>query len=259
MILACRNLEKAADTRDTIQNRPGEGTLETGILDLSDLESIKQFAHTYIKIHDQLDLLINNAGVATPPRSTTTQGYELQFGVNYLGNFALTGYLYPLLKKTPGSRVVTLSSMGYEKAEIDFENLRSEKSYDPLREYRQSKLANLLFALELQRRITAKGDEVLSLAAQPGANNTDLLRHATPEEIRIGKERIGDFMDPSQGALSTLYAAVSDDVSGGNLYEPDQGFRGYPALASIKENGLDETVSKKLWEISEQFTGLKFP
>jgi NAD(P)-dependent dehydrogenase (short-subunit alcohol dehydrogenase family) len=159
VVLACRTLEKAQDTKDRLQLQPGKGKLETGILDLSSLKSVKQFADTFLEKHRQLDILINNAGVANLPESKTAEGYELQFGVNFLGHFALTGYLYPLLQKTKGSRIVTLSSMGYERAIIDFENLRSEKSYDPLREYRQSKFANLLFSLELQRRITTKGEQ----------------------------------------------------------------------------------------------------
>jgi NAD(P)-dependent dehydrogenase (short-subunit alcohol dehydrogenase family) len=259
VVLACRTLEKAQDTKDRLQLQPGKGKLETGVLDLSSLKSVKQFADTFLEKHRQLDILINNAGVANLPESKTAEGYELQFGVNFLGHFALTGYLYPLLKKTKGSRIVTLSSMGYERAIIDFENLRSEKSYDPLREYRQSKLANLLFSLELQRRITTKGEQVLSIAAQPGANNTDLLRYSTKEEIAAGKERIGDFMEPSQGALSSLYAAVSDEARGGNMYEPDQGYRGYPALAILKGNALDETVAKKLWQVAEQITVIHYP
>jgi NAD(P)-dependent dehydrogenase (short-subunit alcohol dehydrogenase family) len=259
VVLACRTLEKAQDTKDRLQLQSGKGKLETGVLDLSSLKSVKQFADTFLEKHRQLDILINNAGVANLPESKTAEGYELQFGVNFLGHFALTGYLYPLLKKTKGSRIVTLSSMGYERAIIDFENLRSEKSYDPLREYRQSKLANLLFSLELQRRITTKGEQVLSIAAQPGANNTDLLRYSTKEEIAAGKERIGDFMEPSQGALSSLYAAVSDEARGGNMYEPDQGYRGYPALAILKGNALDETVAKKLWQVAEQITVIHYP
>lgn len=259
VILACRTGEKAQQTRDRILSLAGKGSLETGILELADLVAVKQFADKFLEKHRGLDLLINNAGVATPPASKTAQGIELQFGVNFLGHFALTGYLYPALERTKGSRVVTLSSMGYEGASINFDNLRSEQGYDPLREYRQSKLANLLFSLELQRRITAKGGQVLSIAAQPGANNTDLLRHATDEEVAAGRERIGSFMEPSQGALSSLYAAAAPEARGGNMYGPDQGFRGYPALAALKEIALDESVAKKLWQVAEQITGIQYP
>ena len=259
-MLACRSLKNAEDTVVKLQELNGNGALETGILDLSDLSSVKQFADTFLRKHKRLDVLINNAGVAMPPASKTTEGYELQFGVNFLGHFALTGYLYPLLKETPHSRIVTLSSNGYQAAVIDFENLKSEVSYDPMREYRQSKLADLLFSVELQRRIMAKGDKILSIAAQPGANKTELTRHLSEEAIAAGIERLGEFMEPWQGALSSLYAAVSNEVSGGNLYGPDnEGYRGYPTLAAIKENALDKTVAKKLWDLAEQATGVYYP
>ncbi|MDQ6843817.1 MAG: oxidoreductase [Bacteroidota bacterium] len=260
VILACRNIEKAEDTFIKLQELSGKGTLETGILDLSDLSSVKQFADSFLQKHKRLDVLINNAGVAMPPASKTTEGYELQFGVNFLGHFALTGHLYPLLKETPNSRIVTISSNGYAGAVIDFDNLKSEVSYEPMREYRQSKLANLLFSVELHRRIMAKGDKVLSIAAQPGANKTELTRHLSEKAIAAGVERLGEFMEPWQGALSSLYAALSNEASGGNLYEPDNGgYRGYPTLSTIKENALDETVAKKLWDLAEEVTGVYYP
>lgn len=260
VILACRNSKNSEDTLIKLQELNGKGTLETGVLDLSHLSSVKQFADIFLKIHKRLDVLINNAGVAMPPASKTTEGYELQFGVNFLGHFALTGHLYPLLKATPNSRIVTLSSNGYQAAVIDFDNLKSEVNYDPMREYRQSKLADLMFSVELNRRIMAKGDKVLSIAAQPGANKTELTRHLSEEAIAAGIERLGEFMEPWQGALSSLYAAVSNEASGGNLYEPDNGgYRGYPTLATIKENALDKTVSKKLWCFAEQATGVHYP
>jgi len=260
VVLACRNLKKAEDSCVTLQAQPGKGTLETGVLDLSDLSSVKQFAATFLQNHKQLNVLINNAGVATPPASKTSEGYELQFGVNFLGHFALTGCLYPLLRATPDSRIVTLSSNGYQGEVIDFDNLKSEVNYDPMREYRQSKLADLMFSVELHRRIMAKGDKVLSIAAQPGANKTELTRHLSEEVIAAGIERLGEFMEPWQGALSSLYAAVSNEASGGNLYEPDNGgYRGYPTLGTIKENALDKTVAKRLWELAEYITGVYCP
>lgn len=260
VLLACRNQKKAEDTLVKLQTQEGKGTLETGILDLSDLSSVKQFADTFLQKHKRLDILINNAGVSMPPASKTTEGYELQFGVNFLGHFALTGHLYPLLKETPNSRIVTISSNGYQAAIIDFDNLKSEVNYDPMREYRQSKLADLMFSVELHRRIKAKGDKVLSIAAQPGANKTELTRHLSEEVIAAGVERLGEFMEPWQGALASLYAAVSDEASGGNLYEPDNGgYRGYPTLATIKESALDKTVSKKLWDTAERITGVHYP
>ena len=265
LILACRDQGKAEDAKARIQKMPGKGRLETGILDLSDLNGVKQFAETFKNEHKQLHVLINNAGVMTagvnaPSAVKTKQGYELQFGVNFLGHFALTGYLYPLLNSTPGSRIVTLSSMGYLRGVIDFENLRSETSYDAMREYAQSKLADLIFAIELDRRVNTKGDQTLSIAAQPGANKTELIRHMSDEELAEGIARVGPLMDPWQGALPSLYATVSNEAKGGKLYEPHEGgYRGYPTLAGIKDHALDKAVGKKLWELAEEVTGVRYP
>jgi len=197
-----------------------------------------------------------------PAASTTAEGYELQFGVNFLGHFALTGRLYPLLNATPGARVVTVSSMGYLDGRLDFDNLKLEKGYDALREYRQSKLANLLFALELQRRLVATHGQVLSLAAQPGANRTAWAADISPEYLAAAEVRWGGpAMEPWQGALNSLYAAVALEAVGGKLYSPDQngGFRGYPAEASIAPHALDETAAQALWQLAEQATGIIFP
>lgn len=259
VILACRTLKSAEDTLARLQAFNGKGTLETGVVELSDLTSVKHFAETLLQRHRQLHALINNAGVAAPPASKTTEGYELQFGVNFLGHFALTGHLYPLLKATPDARIVTLSSNGYQQAVIDFDNLKSETGYDPMREYRQSKLADLLFSLELDRRITAKGQRIRSIAVQPGANKTELMRHLSEEVIAAGVERLGEFMEPWQGALSTLYAATAEEAIGGSLYEPDGGYRGYPTAATIQGNALDRDVAAKLWDTAEAITGLRFP
>lgn len=258
--IACRDKGKADKAIIEMEIRKGKGSLEVGILDLTSLNSVKQFAEAFIEQHQQLHLLINNAGVASPPPAKTSEGYELQFGVNFLGHFAVTGLLYPLLQSTPGSRIVTLSSNGYQSAVIDFDNLKSEKDYNPLREYRQSKLANLIFSIELDRKIKAKRHQVLSIAAQPGANNTELTRHLSDEEIAIGKQRLGDFMEPWQGALSSLFAAVSNEAIGGNMYEPDNGgLRGYPTLATIQENAMDEMVGEKLWDTAQRITGVVYP
>jgi NAD(P)-dependent dehydrogenase (short-subunit alcohol dehydrogenase family) len=260
VIVACRDRDKAEKAIAKMKDQEGTGILEIGILDLASLNSIRRFAGTFIEKHKQLHLLINNAGVATPPSSKTNEGYELQFGVNFLGHFLFTGLLYPLLEATQDSRIITLSSNGYQNSIIDFDNLKSEKDYNALREYRQSKLANLIFSIELDRKIKAKGHQVLSIAAQPGANNTELTRHLSDEEIAIGKERLGAFMEPWQGALSSLYAAVSSEAIGGNMYEPeDGGLRGYPTLAIIRENATDKTIAKKLWEKAQEITGIVYP
>lgn len=260
VVLACRNQENAEEAAAKMKLQPGKGTIETAILDLADLESVRQFAESFLQQHGSLDLLINNAGVMIPPASKTKQGYELQFGVNFLGHYALTAQLYPALKATPNSRIVTVSSLAYLNGSIDFENLKSENSYDPTREYCQSKLANVLFSLELQRRIVRAGDNVRSIAVQPGANKTELSRHMSDEAFNSAVERIGSLMEPWQGALPSLYAGVSEKAVGGRLYGPDQngGYNGYPAEAAITPNGLDQDVALRLWNYAEQETGISF-
>jgi NAD(P)-dependent dehydrogenase (short-subunit alcohol dehydrogenase family) len=243
VILACRSLDNAQQAIAKIQKHNGAGSLEAGLLNLANLASIKEFAQTFLQQHRQLHLLINNAGVMIPPASKTDDGFELQFGV------------------TPGSRVITLSSLAYLHGTINFDNLKSEIDYNAMREYCQSKLGNLIFSLELQRRINAKGHQVLSVGAQPGANKTELARHMSEEAHAAAVQRVGQLMDPWQGALPSLYAAVEDKIIGGALYGPDQdgGYRGYPAQAVITLNAIDEAVGQKLWEFAEAVTGVYYP
>lgn len=263
VILACRSLDKARQAQATMQQAGGNGTLEVGQLDLASLRQVHQFTEEVQQRYPQLHLLVNNAAAMVPPvASTTTEGYELQFGVNVLGHFALTGRLYPLLNATPGARVVTVSSMGYLDGRLDFANLRLEKGYDGLREYRQSKLANLLFALEFQRRIVATHGQVQSLASQPGANRTSWAVDISPAYLAAAEVRWGGpAMEPWQGALTALYAAVAPEARGGKLYGPDQngGFQGYPTEALIAPHARDEAVARELWHVAEQATGVRFP
>ncbi len=261
VILAGRELIKVEGAITRIKKLKGTGSAEEGIIDLASLKSVKQFAESFIQNHKKLNLLINNAGVMIPPASKTAEGYELQFGVNFLGHFALTGYLYPLLEKTPGSRIITVSSLAYLRGVIDFDNLQSENSYDPMREYCQSKLADIIFSIELQRRLSANHKQTISIAAQPGANKTELSRYMSSEVHAAAIERVGGLMDPWQGALPSLYAATSTEASGGKLYGPDKdgGYRGYPAEAIITANALDEGVARKLWSFAEQATWVYFP
>ncbi len=229
VLLACRDLDKAGQAVEKIKLHGGTGNVQAARLQLEDLEQVREFAEVFRQQHQQLHLLINNAGVAMPPPSKTVQGYEMQFGVNFLGHYALSGLLYPLLLATSHARIVTVSSNGYQGATIDFDNLKMEKGYNAIREYRQSKLANLIFAVHLSQRIGVKGQNLVSVAAQPGANHTALMRHLSEEEIKVGKERLGAFMEPWQGALSVLCAAVVEDVVSGGMYEPEEGgLRGYP-------------------------------
>ena len=261
VVLACRSERNAQDAELRLRGQGGKGSLEIAVLNLANLDAVREFARVFIHKHSQLDILINNAGVMTPPASKTDDGFELQFGVNFLGHYALTGHLYPLLNATPGSRIVTVSSMAYLRGQIDFTNLRSEHSYDAFREYCQSKLANILFAVELKRRIEAAGDQVASVAAQPGANKTDLSRFMSEREYNAALDRIGVLMDPWQGALPSLYAAVADDVNGGDFYSPDEpgGYRGYPEKLAIEPHALDKAVAERLWQWAEEATKVVYP
>jgi NAD(P)-dependent dehydrogenase (short-subunit alcohol dehydrogenase family) len=262
VVLACRSMENAQGAIDKMEKPGSGGSLEGLVLDLSSLESTASAAKIFISKHSSLDILINNAGVMYPPASKTVEGFELQFGTNFLGHFAFTGHLYPLLKNTKGARVVTVSSNAYKSGVIDFDNLRLEINYDPVREYGRSKLANLLFAFELQRRISAAGDSVQSIAAQPGANKTNLSKYMDAEVFDAAVKRVGGLMEPWQGALPSLYAATDPRAKAGGFYEPDQdgGYRGYPAEATgVLPNALNEMTAKKLWQFAEENTGIVYP
>lgn len=260
VVLACRDIDKANEAAAKIRLTPGSGKTDVLHLDLSDLESVKAAAETFKAKHQQLDLLINNAGVMVPPPCKTKQGFELQFGTNVLGHFAFTAHLYPLVKTTPNARIVTVSSLVYTVGNIDYDNLKLEKEYDANRDYAQSKLGNLLFTEELQRRINKINDKAISTAAHPGATGTNLSRYLTEDDITNMIKVYGELMEPWQGALPSLYAAVAKDVIGGELIGPDQdgGLRGYPEKAEILPLALDEAEAKKLWQYAEEASGISF-
>lgn len=264
VIIASRDEKKVNQAAENILKLSGKGTVESAILNLANLDQVKKFAEMITEKHSHLDLLINNAGVMTPPASKTDEGYELQFGVNFLGHFALTGYLYPLLRKTVQSRVVTLSSGAHKMIqEIDFDNLRSEKSYDPNREYAISKLADLQFMAELDRLVTKSGDDIISVAAHPGITQTDLSRHMSPEDFQTALDHfnVKALMPAWQGALPALFAATSPTVKGGDYYGPDGEFEliGYPGIAELSSHAVDEKQGKRLWEYAQIATGITFP
>jgi NAD(P)-dependent dehydrogenase (short-subunit alcohol dehydrogenase family) len=227
-------------------------------LDLADLESVRRFASAVVERVERLDLLVNNAGVMMPPQSKTADGFELQIGTNHLGHFALTGLLMDTLLATPRSRVVTVASQAHRMAELDLDDLHWERRpYKKAASYGQSKLANLLFTFELQRRLVADGADTIAVAAHPGWTGTNLQRHS-------GLFRAMNpifAMKPWQGALPTLYAATGDDVNGGDYYGPDGIFemRGYPKKVDSSELSRDEDVARRLWEISEEATGVTYP
>jgi NAD(P)-dependent dehydrogenase (short-subunit alcohol dehydrogenase family) len=257
VVIASRNAAKAERAADDIQRDTLRGEGVVMILDLAHLSSVKSFAADFRRRFDRLDLLINNAGVMMPPPSKTADGFELQLGTNHLGHFALTGLLLDLLLQTKGSRIVNVSSSAHRYGKIDFEDLNWEKrDYKAMAAYGQSKLANMLFTLELQRRLAKAGATTLAASCHPGWTATDLQRHSGL--VRF----LNPFfsMKPWQGALPTLYAAISNDVVGAGYYGPD-GFmqaRGYPTRNEPKEIAKDGAVAKRLWQASEKMTGVEF-
>jgi NAD(P)-dependent dehydrogenase (short-subunit alcohol dehydrogenase family) len=209
VVMACRNLEKANPKADEIRRAHPEADVEVMELDLSDLESVQRFTDAFRARHSRLDLLINNAGIMVPPYGKTAQGFETQFGVNHLGHFALTGSLLDLVVQTPGSRIVTVSSVAHQLGAIHFSDLNWEKGYKAQAAYGQSKLANLLFTYELQRRLAAAGKDTLAVAAHPGWTETNLQEHA--KAVKFMNRFLGQ--EPLMGALPTLYAATEDRVA----------------------------------------------
>ncbi|GAB3041653.1 oxidoreductase [Spirosoma pulveris] len=255
--IAGRDEQKLRQAAEDMKKLAGRGRIETTVLNLANLAQVKQVAQAYMSMHPRLDILINNAGVMMPPPSLTDDGYELQFGTNFLGHFALTGHLYSLLKQTSGARVVTLSSGAYKWATgIDYNNLRSEKSYDPVREYGISKLAAMLFALELQRKMDHTDADLYSLAAHPGIVRTGLQRHIDATALNTYNE----VMDPWQGALPALFAATSAEAVKGEYYGPDgeKELTGYPAPAFINETAANRAEAETLWTYAEKVTGVSF-
>jgi NAD(P)-dependent dehydrogenase (short-subunit alcohol dehydrogenase family) len=256
VVMACRNRRKAEDAMERIRERTPDAKLELIELDLASLASVERFAADFRAGHDRLDLLINNAGVMVPPFGRTEDGFELQFGCNHLGHFALTGRLLDLLEAAPSARVVNVSSMAHRYGAIDFDNLNAEKSYDKMPAYGQSKLANLLFTFELQRRLKAAGSSVVATAAHPGWTGTDLQRHAA--FIRF----LNFFFSqsPAMGALPTLRAAADPEAQGGDYFGPKGLYemRGYPTKVGTTPAAQNALDARRLWEVSEKLTSVSF-
>ncbi|MGW4531014.1 SDR family NAD(P)-dependent oxidoreductase [Nocardia sp. NPDC004340] len=260
VVLAVRDLDKGKAAADRITAATPAATLELRRLDLGSLTSVRAAAAELKAAHPRIDLLINNAGVMYPPKQTTADGFELQFGTNHLGHFALTGLLLDTLLPTPGSRVVTVSSIGHRiRAAIHFDDLNFDKHYNRVAAYGQSKLANLLFTYELQRRLAATGESTVALAAHPGGSNTELGRHL-PAVIGTPMMRLVS-QSAAMGALPTLRAAIDPAATGGQYYGPDgfAGIRGYPKLVSSSKQSHDADLARRLWQTSEQLTGVTYP
>jgi len=255
VVLACRNQQKAEDALNRIRERTPDAELRFIPFDLASLNSIRGFGETFRSDFDRLDLLINNAGVMVPPLGHTEDGFELQFGCNHLGHFALTGRLVDLLQATPHARVVTVSSLTHRMGAMDFDNLNAEKGYKKMSAYGQSKLANLLFTFELQRRLENAGSDVVATAAHPGWTGTDLQRHTSLIEF-FGSLAQG----PARGALSTLRAAVDPQAKGGDYFGPRGLFelRGLPKKVGTTRAAKNELDARRLWHLSEELTGVSF-
>jgi NAD(P)-dependent dehydrogenase (short-subunit alcohol dehydrogenase family) len=266
VVLACRDTGKAEDARALIDARGGSGRVEILALDLGDLSAIAEAAAETRERFPSVDLLINNAGVMIPPRMTTADGFELQFGTNHLGHFAYTGQVLETLLRTPGSRVVTVSSLAHQQGRMRWDDLDWERSYDRMAAYSQSKLANLLFTFELDRRLTSAGAGTVALAAHPGLSSTDLARYLPGATLPGLKQLAGAviglvFNSAADGALATLRAATDPDATGSQFYGPSgpREIRGRPVLVMPRSHAVDEDDRARLWTLSEHRTGVRYP
>ncbi|MFX0120921.1 MAG: oxidoreductase [Promethearchaeota archaeon] len=254
VILACRDEEKG---KGAVQRIGSEKNTKLIQLNLASLNSVREFVDTFIDQFIRLDILINNAGIMRVPYGKTVDGFELHFATNHLGHFALTGLLLERLIKTPKSRVVTVSSRGERFGKINFNDLNGDKKYNSGNAYGQSKLANLLFTYELDRKFKKYGLEAIAVAAHPGwTKQTNLPVHW--RMIRILNPLIGQ--KPEMGALPSLYAATSPDVQGGDYFGPNgwMQLRGHPKMLRSSKRSYDEALASKLWEISEEITGVHY-
>lgn len=264
VIIAGRNPQKGAEATQNIRAEAPSADVRFEQVDLASLRSVAEFGARLRSQRDSLDFLINNAGVMRPPkRLETVDGFEIQFGTNHLGHFALTAQLLPLLRNGNAARVVSLSSVAAHGAAIDFDDLQAEAHYQSMPVYGQSKLACLMFAYELQRRSDAAGWGVASMAAHPGLSKTDLLYNAPGAEGRLNPlfRLLRMTMQPaSQGALPTLFAATSPDAMPGGFYGPDQmrETRGHPAPSNLAPQAKDAAAAARLWAASERLTGVTF-
>ena len=256
VVLAVRNLDKGKAAADLILRRTPGADVSLQELDLTSLASIEEASDQLRADLDRIDLLINNAGVMMTPKGKTKDGFELQFGTNHLGHFALTGRLLDRVLAAPGSRVVTVSSIGHRFGRIRFDDLQSERRYSRVGAYGQSKLANLLFTYELQRRLAGTGSS--ATAAHPGGSSSELTRYV-PSAMKLITSRMEQSTE--MGALPTVRAATDPAVTGGDYVGPGGPFemRGYPEAVSSSRRSHDAAAQRRLWTVSEQLTGVVFP
>jgi NAD(P)-dependent dehydrogenase (short-subunit alcohol dehydrogenase family) len=260
VVMACRNLDKGHAAVDEVRAAVPDAQVQLEELDLASLASVRGFADRFKATHDGLDLLINNAGVMGTPRRRTADGFELQFGTNHLGHFALTTALLETMEGREDARVVTLSSTAHKMGRINFDNLNGDRHYFRWNAYGQSKLANLLFALELDRRLRAEGSTVKSLAAHPGYAATNLQSAGPPLFDRLVMVASNAVIAQSDemGALPTLYAATQPGLEGGTYIGPDsfREQRGHPTIVQPNGRARDPETARRLWQVSERLTAV---
>ncbi|GAC1508647.1 MAG: oxidoreductase [Candidatus Dormibacteraceae bacterium] len=262
VIIASRDIAKSAEAAKAITSALPSSTVDAAQLDLANLSSIRAFADHIRAGNDHIDLLINNAGVMAAPYGRTADGFELQFGTNHLGHFALTGLLLPLLNKPPYARVVTVASNSHKRGQMRFNDLGGERHYSRWGAYAQSKLANLLFAFELDRRLKAGGWGLISVAAHPGYAATNLQLSGPPPHERLVM-RMSNWLfaqSAEMGALPLLFAATAANLQGGSYVGPDGTgeMRGHPALVQATKRAYDREDARQLWDISERLTGVVY-
>lgn len=264
VVLTSRSLEKGEAAKAEILKKFPDGKIEVMQLDLGDLQSVKEFAAAYKKKYRLLDILLNNAGVMMTPYSKTKDGFELQFGTNHLGHFALTGLLMEVVLNTQDSRIVNVSSNAHKSGVMDFDNLQFEqgKGYSPMKAYGRSKISNLLFTYELQRKLEAAKKDAIAVAAHPGFALTNLARHLEGKFIfkLLGPLFMRMAQDQSMGALPEIRASVDAEVKGGEYYGPGgkREMKGYPVRVTSNEASHNLQDAARLWEESEKLTGVKF-
>jgi NAD(P)-dependent dehydrogenase (short-subunit alcohol dehydrogenase family) len=264
VVLACRDRGRGEDAVRRLKREVPDADVELRSLDMADLDSIRAFADDIGSAYPSLDLLVNNAGVMAIPRRETVDGFEMQLGTNHLGHFALTGRLLPLLVHSRGARVVTVSSNAHKPGKITFEDLQRQQHYARWSAYMQSKLANLLFAYELQRRLSAIDAPLISVAAHPGVSSTNLVKPGAggsrikEQILTVGVRIIGQ--SDAQGALPQLYAATAPDVHGGEYYGPNgiAENRGYPKRVTSTTTSRDPQLAARLWSVSQDLTGVGY-
>lgn len=263
VIMACRDMGKAQAALNGIKSELPRSQVAVMQLNLASQKSVRLFAEEFKTNYVRLDLLVANAGIMAAPYTVTEDGFESQLGTNHLGHFSLVGLLIDLLLKTPGSRIVSISSIAHRAGKIDFDNLMFEngRNYSRWRAYGCSKLANLLFAYELQRRLAAAGAGTISVAAHPGIANTNLMRYLTGKRSMELLVKLGGLtmQNAAMGAFSAIRAAVDPNVRGGDYYGPDGGQKGYPVVVKSSAASYDEKAAARLWEASEKLTGISYP